>query len=70
MGVGLLKVGEVGVREREGGLGRTKEILGKGRLSVSTETLGVTGVGFIMLGAVNDLFWEGEEGGGCLKEMR
>ena len=68
MSVGPLKVGEVGVRGREGG--RTKEIFGKGRSPVLNKTLGVTGVGSIVLGAVSNMFWEGKEGGGCLKEMR
>lgn len=65
-------MGEDGGRGREGGLGRRGEILGKGRTPFSTETLAVTGVGLIVLGAVNDLFWEaalGEEGG-RLKETR
>jgi hypothetical protein len=48
--------------------------LGRGRALVSTERLGVTGVGFIVLGAVNDLFWEGAkalgEEGGRLNETR
>ena len=74
MGGTLLKVGDEGGRGREGGLGSTGEIMGKGRTSVSTETLGVTGVGFIVLGAINDLFWEGDaapgEEGGRLKETR
>jgi len=66
----FLKVGEVGVRRRDGGPGSTGEILGKEGTLVSTERLGVTGVGLIVLGAVNDLFWEGEEGTGCLKDTR
>ena len=64
MGNALLTVGEAG----EGGLGSTGEIWGNGRTLVSTEVLGVTGVGLIVLGAVNDLFCEGEEGTGRLKE--
>jgi hypothetical protein len=43
---------------REGGLGSTGESLGNGRTLVSTESAGVTGVGLIVLGAVNDLFWD------------
>jgi len=69
----FLKAGDEGERGREDGLGSTGEILGKGSTLVSTERLGVTGVGFIVLGAVNDLFWEGEalgEEGGRLKETR
>jgi hypothetical protein len=69
----FLKLGDDGGRGREGGLGSTGEILGKVRSLVSTERLGVTGVALIVLGAVNDLFWEaralGEEGG-CLNETR
>jgi hypothetical protein len=70
----FLKLGESGGRGREGGLGSTGEAMGKGRTLVSTERLGVTGVAFIVLGAVNDLFWEGAdvlgEEGGRLKETR
>jgi hypothetical protein len=56
---------------REGGPGRTGEIWGNDKALVSTEMLGVTGVGLIVLGAVNDRFWEGElGGGGRLKETR
>jgi hypothetical protein len=66
----LLKLEACGERGREDGLGSTREILGVGRELVSTERLGVTGVAFIVLGAVNDLFCDGEEGGGCLKETR
>jgi hypothetical protein len=70
----LLGMGDDGERGREGGLGSTGEMVGKEGRLVSTERLGVTGVGFIVLGAVKDLFWEGEEGpgeeGGCLKETR
>ena len=51
-----------------------EEILGKGRMLVWTERPGVTGVGLIVLGAVNDLFWEGAavlgEEGGRLKDTR
>lgn len=74
VGATFLRLGESGGRGREGGLGSTGEILGKGRAPVSTESLGVTGVGFIVLGAVNDLFWEGAkalgEEGGRLNETR
>jgi hypothetical protein len=56
VGATFLKLGDNGGRGREGGLGSTGEILGKGRTLFSTETLGVTGVAFIVLGAVNDLF--------------
>ena len=49
-------MGEEGGRGREGGLGSTGEALGKGKTLVSTELLGVTGVGLIVLGAVKDLF--------------
>lgn len=52
-------IGEDGGMGNEAGLGRTG--------GISTETLGVTGVGLIVLGAMNDLFWEGEGGGGSLK---
>ena len=56
-------------RGREGGLGRTEESLGKGRMQILTERAGVTGVGLIVLGAVNNLFWDWEPGeeGSCLK---
>ena len=67
----FLRLGDNGGRGREGGLGSTEETLG--RTSVSIETVGVTGVAFIVLGAVNDLFWEGAElveEGGRLKETR
>jgi hypothetical protein len=50
----FLKAREEGGREE--GLGSTGEIWGKGRTLVSTEPLGVTGVGLIVLGAVKDLF--------------
>ena len=69
----FLRLGDSGGRGREGGLGSTGEIFGEGRTLVSTERLGVTGVALIVLGAVNDLFWEGAvlgEEGGCLKETR
>jgi hypothetical protein len=74
VGGAFLKVGDEGGRGREGGLGSTGEIIGKERSPDSAETLGVTGVGFIVLGATNDLFWEGDvapgEEGGRLKETR
>jgi hypothetical protein len=73
VGETLLKFGDCGGRGREGGLGSTREIWEKGSKVVSRETLGVTGVGFIVLGAVKDLFWEGEtagEEGGRLNEAR
>jgi hypothetical protein len=67
-------MGDDGGRGREGGLGSTGETLGNGRTLVSTERVGVTGVGLIVLGAVNVLFWEGDaalgEEGGRLKETR
>jgi hypothetical protein len=69
----FLTVGDDGGRGREGGLGSTGEVLGNGRILVLTERVGVTGVGLIVLGAVNDLFWEGAAAlgaGGCLKETR
>jgi len=70
----FLKLGDCGGRGREEGLGSTGEIWGNGRTPVSTERLGVTGVGFIVLGAVNDLFCEGAtalgEEGGRLNETR
>jgi hypothetical protein len=74
LGDALLKLGDDGERGREGGLGSRGDIFGKGRALVSTEILEVTGVGLIVLGAVNDLFWEGAaalgEEGGRLKETR
>jgi hypothetical protein len=73
-GTTFLKVGDCGGRGREGGLGSTGEIFGNARSLVSTDRLGVTGVALIVLGAVNDLFWEGAEvlgeEGDCLKETR
>jgi hypothetical protein len=69
----FLKLGDCGGRGRDGGLGSTREILGKGRSMVSIDRFGVTGVALIVLGAVNDLFWEGGvpgDEGDCLKETR
>jgi len=69
----FLKLGDCGGRGREGGLGSTRESLGKGRSLASADIFGVTGVALIVLGAVNDLFWEGGvpgDEGDCLKETR
>ena len=57
---------------RWGWKGSSEESLGNSRTLVSTETEEATGVGLVVLGAVNDSFWEGAaalgEEGGCLKE--
>lgn len=69
----FLKLGDCGGRGREGGLGSTRESSGKGRSPASADIFGVTGVALIVLGAVNDLFWEGGvpgDEGGCLNETR
>ena len=64
----MRNVARMGDEWKGRGLGSSGESLGNGR-TPRTETDGVTRVGLVVLGAVNNLVWEGEEGG-RLKETR
>ena len=57
------------MNDAAGNVGKVILFKGEGKINGLNQNAGSDGSVLHCAQVVNDLFWEGEEGGGCLKEM-